>query len=53
MRLELELRNGRLYTVAPFPAPRPGETVRVRLVGGARYSAAEKQRQITTARSTV
>jgi ABC-type sulfate/molybdate transport systems ATPase subunit len=47
MRLELELDNGRLYTVAPYPAPRAGETVRVRLDGGARYSAAEKARHVT------
>jgi ABC-type sugar transport system ATPase subunit len=39
MRLELGLENGRLYTVAPYPAPRPGETVRLRLAGGARFSA--------------
>ncbi len=37
VRLELELDGGRLYTVAPLPAPRVGETVRVRVRGGARF----------------
>jgi ABC-type sugar transport system ATPase subunit len=36
-RLELELERGQLYTVAPLPAPRPGESVRVRVDGGARF----------------
>jgi len=36
-RLELELEHGRLYTVAPLPAPRPGDTVRVRVQGGVRF----------------
>ena len=36
-RLELELERGRLYAVAPLPAPRLGETVRVRIDGGARF----------------
>ena len=36
-RLELELERGRLYTVASVPAPRPGDTVRVRVRGGARF----------------
>jgi ABC-type nitrate/sulfonate/bicarbonate transport system ATPase subunit len=36
-RLELELAHGRLYTVAPVPAPRLGDTVRVSVVGGARF----------------
>jgi ABC-type multidrug transport system ATPase subunit len=42
-RLELELEHGKLYTVAPLPAPRVGDTVRVRINGGARFppSAAE------------
>ena len=37
VRLELELDRGRLYTVAPLPAPRPGDTIRVRVHGGARF----------------
>jgi ABC-type sulfate/molybdate transport systems ATPase subunit len=37
MRLELELEHGRLYTVAPLSAPRPGDNVRVRIDGGARF----------------
>jgi ABC-type multidrug transport system ATPase subunit len=36
-RLELELAHGKLYTVAPLPAPRVGDTVRVRIQGGARF----------------
>ncbi len=38
VRLELELDSGRLYTVAPLPAPRPSDTVRVRIDGGARFA---------------
>jgi ABC-type sulfate/molybdate transport systems ATPase subunit len=37
VRLQLELDHGRLYTVVPFPAPRPGDIVNVRLDGGARF----------------
>ncbi len=37
VRLELELEGGRLYTIAPVPGPRPGDTVRVRVLGGARF----------------
>jgi len=40
VRLELELQHGRLYTVAPLPAPRPGEVVRLRVDGGVRFPAA-------------
>jgi ABC-type sulfate/molybdate transport systems ATPase subunit len=40
-RVELELEHGRLYTVTPPPAPRPGETVRVRLTGGAGFSTSQ------------
>ncbi|HTU97067.1 MAG TPA: ABC transporter ATP-binding protein [Solirubrobacteraceae bacterium] len=36
-RLELTLESGRLSAVAPLPAPRVGETVRVRLDGGVRF----------------
>ncbi|HXD66631.1 MAG TPA: ABC transporter ATP-binding protein [Solirubrobacteraceae bacterium] len=39
-RLELTLGTGRLYAVAPLPAPRVGATVRVRLQGGVRFPAA-------------
>ena len=38
-RLELSLEHGRLYAVVPFPPPRVGETVRVRVDGGVRFSA--------------
>jgi ABC-type sulfate/molybdate transport systems ATPase subunit len=37
VRLELELDNGKLYTVAPLPAPGIGEMVRLHLSGGARF----------------
>ena len=37
VRLELELHGGRLYCVSPLPAPRPGDTVRVRIDGGVRF----------------
>ena len=40
VRLELELDHGRLYTVSPLPAPRPGQTIRVRVDGGARFALA-------------
>jgi ABC-type multidrug transport system ATPase subunit len=36
-RLELAVEHGKLYTVAPLPAPRVGDTVRVRIQGGARF----------------
>jgi ABC-type multidrug transport system ATPase subunit len=36
-RLELELEHGKLYTIAPLPAPRVGDSVRVRIQGGARF----------------
>jgi ABC-type sulfate/molybdate transport systems ATPase subunit len=38
VRLELELQNGHLYTVAPIPAPRVGDGVRLRVDGGARFA---------------
>ena len=37
VRLELELELGRLYTVAPLPAPQVGDTVGVRVHGGVRF----------------
>jgi ABC-type sulfate/molybdate transport systems ATPase subunit len=37
VRLELELDHGRLYAISPFPAPRPGDAVRVRIDGGTRF----------------
>ena len=37
VRLELGLDHGRLHCLAPLPAPRPGEIVRMRLDGGARF----------------
>ncbi|HEX3689983.1 MAG TPA: ABC transporter ATP-binding protein [Solirubrobacteraceae bacterium] len=39
-RLELTLNGGCLYAVSGVPAPRVGETVRVRLDGGVRFPAA-------------
>jgi ABC-type nitrate/sulfonate/bicarbonate transport system ATPase subunit len=41
-RLELELPEGRLYTVAPHPLPRTGEAVRLRVDGGVRFSASRR-----------
>ena len=41
VRLELELDRGRLYCVSPLPAPRHGETVHVRIDGGARFPLAQ------------
>ncbi len=37
VRLELELDRGSLYCVCPLPPPPPGQTVRVRIDGGARF----------------
>ena len=37
VRLELELEQGRVYTVAPLPAPMVGDAVRFRLDGGVRF----------------
>jgi ABC-type sulfate/molybdate transport systems ATPase subunit len=39
VRVELELDRGRLYTVAPLPAPQPGERIRVRIDGSVRFIA--------------
>jgi ABC-type sulfate/molybdate transport systems ATPase subunit len=39
VRLELALPHGRLYTVAQLPAPRVGDSVRVRVDGGVRFDA--------------
>jgi ABC-type sulfate/molybdate transport systems ATPase subunit len=39
-RLELTLETGRLYAVAGLPAPQVGDTVRVRVDGGARFPTA-------------
>ena len=48
VRLELELEHGRLYTVAPLPAPRLGDTVRVRINGGARFPLRTIEGQLVT-----
>jgi hypothetical protein len=48
VRLELELDHGRLYTVAPLPAPRPGESVRVRIDGGARFPRSEAKSAVAS-----
>ena len=49
VRLELELDNGRLYTVAPLPAPRVGDSVRVAIRGGARFPQADADSEHPTA----
>jgi ABC-type nitrate/sulfonate/bicarbonate transport system ATPase subunit len=38
-RAELETPSGRLATVVPYPGPRPGDVVRVRIAGGVRFPA--------------
>lgn len=45
-RLELELADGRgrLYANAPLPAPRTGDSVRLRVDGGARFALDEDDR---------
>ena len=48
VRLQLELDQGRLFTVAPLPAPRVGDTVRVRVDGGARFPLAEAPSPVTS-----
>jgi hypothetical protein len=37
VRLELELQNGRLYTVSPHAGPPVGDDVGVRVDGGVRF----------------
>src|ERR1700733_1780590 len=37
LELELEQEHGRLYGVAPLPAPQVGATVRVTISGGVRF----------------
>ena len=48
IRLELELDHGRLYTVAPLPAPRPGEHIRVRIDGGVRFPRSQTATPVVT-----
>ncbi len=48
VRLELELDRGRLYAVSPLPAPRPGDTARVRVDGGARFPLTEISAPVET-----
>ena len=47
-RVELELEHGRLYATAPLPAPRPGDTVRVRVEGGARFPLSEAKSPVAS-----
>ena len=42
MRVELQLRHGRLFTVAPLPGPRVGDQIHVRLEGGVRFATATR-----------
>lgn len=49
VRLELELDGGRVYAVTPLPAPRAGETVRVRIEGGVRFRRATAPRSADSA----
>jgi ABC-type sulfate/molybdate transport systems ATPase subunit len=48
VRLELELDRGRVYTIAPLPAPRPGDDVRIRIDGGARFPLSEAKSPVTS-----
>jgi len=48
VRLELELDHGRLYAVTPLPAPRPGDSVRVRIDGGARFPLSEAKSPVAS-----
>jgi ABC-type sulfate/molybdate transport systems ATPase subunit len=47
-RLELTLDAGRLYAVAGLDAPRVGETVRLRLDGGVRFTATDPSYAVPT-----
>jgi ABC-type sulfate/molybdate transport systems ATPase subunit len=49
VRLELELDDGRVYAVAPLPAPRPGDAVRIRIVGGARFPLSDAKSPVASA----
>ena len=48
VRLELELDHGRLYTIAPLPSPRVGDTVRVRVDAGARFPLTQSPSAVTS-----
>jgi ABC-type sulfate/molybdate transport systems ATPase subunit len=48
VRLELELDHGRLYGVSPLPAPRVGDTVRLRIDGGARFPLSEAKSPVAS-----
>jgi ABC-type sulfate/molybdate transport systems ATPase subunit len=48
VRLELALDRGSVYCVAPLPAPQPGEMVRIRVEGGARFPLTESKNRVTT-----
>ncbi len=47
-RLELESDHGRLYCVSPLPSPAAGDTVRVRVRGGARFPGSRSPNPVTT-----
>jgi ABC-type sulfate/molybdate transport systems ATPase subunit len=49
VRVELELDDGRVYAVAPLPAPRPGDAVRIRIVGGARFPLSDARSPVASA----
>jgi len=48
VRLELELGHGRLYAIAPLPARRPGDAVRVRIDGGVRFPLSEAKSPVAS-----
>ena len=51
VRLEIELESeaGRLYTVAPLPAPRLGDVVRLRVRGGVRFPGSPQAPEVAPA----
>jgi ABC-type sulfate/molybdate transport systems ATPase subunit len=48
VRLELDLDRGRLYCLSPLPAPVPGETVHIRIDGGARFPVTQTESPVTS-----
>ncbi len=48
VRLELELDRGRVYAVTRLPAPRPGDDVRIRIDGGARFPLSEAKSPVAS-----
>ena len=47
-RVELSVAQGQLYTVVPLPSPGLGDTVRLRIEGGARFPVAETRSPVAS-----